>query len=388
MQQPSLEDFSRVVTSIYDCALDPDKWQTVLSEVCALSLSASAGLHFFDSQTQQGVRGYQVGMEPAHLDTLVHTYGAMFSMLTQSYRQELGAPRRICDLVQEEEYLQSRFYREWAVPADQRDGLGMVALRSGNRTAMLTQSRRHADPLYTPADVQAAQLLAPHICRALMISDTLSLNTIRSNQLEQSLDALAAGVYLVGRTGTVLYMNGAAEFQIAEGSALTIVAGKLVPRLTTAQASLGAALQAAVYDEASGHMREHSLALPGVTGRHLISTILPLARGEREAVARPFSAVAAVFAQDAQTPVALPGAAFATLYQLTPAELKVALALIPGLGPQEIAAMLGVSVATVKSHLGRVFTKTGASRQADLVALILRGTPPVREVETGRRSDG
>ena len=37
---------------------------------------------------------------------------------------------------------------------------------------------------------------------------------------------------------------------------------------------------------------------------------------------------------------------------------------------QEVADALGVSVTTVKTHLGNIYVKTGAGRQADLVKLV------------------
>jgi len=39
-------------------------------------------------------------------------------------------------------------------------------------------------------------------------------------------------------------------------------------------------------------------------------------------------------------------------------------------GVPEVALALGIAVTTVKTHLGRLFEKTGATRQADLVRLV------------------
>jgi len=50
-------------------------------------------------------------------------------------------------------------------------------------------------------------------------------------------------------------------------------------------------------------------------------------------------------------------------YGLTQAESKVALAASSGLGVPETASRLGVSPNTIKTHLRRVFAKTGTSRQ-------------------------
>jgi hypothetical protein len=71
--------------------------------------------------------------------------------------------------------------------------------------------------------------LSPHVCRAATISDAFNLNTIRSEALEATLDAIAAGVYLVDRLGRVIYMNRAAERQTKTSSALRVEHGRLAP---------------------------------------------------------------------------------------------------------------------------------------------------------------
>jgi DNA-binding CsgD family transcriptional regulator len=56
-------------------------------------------------------------------------------------------------------------------------------------------------------------------------------------------------------------------------------------------------------------------------------------------------------------------------YRLTPAELKVFRATVEVGGVATVAAALAMSEATVKTHLNRLFHKTGTRRQADLVRL-------------------
>jgi len=60
------------------------------------------------------------------------------------------------------------------------------------------------------------------------------------------------------------------------------------------------------------------------------------------------------------------------LYALTPTELRVALALVQGGGRSGVAERLGISETTARSHLSRIFEKTGTTRQAELVALIVQ----------------
>ena len=58
-------------------------------------------------------------------------------------------------------------------------------------------------------------------------------------------------------------------------------------------------------------------------------------------------------------------------------ELRVLLAIVEVGGIPEVAAALGVAGTTVKTHVGRLFEKTGATRQADLVRLVAGYAAPL-----------
>lgn len=61
------------------------------------------------------------------------------------------------------------------------------------------------------------------------------------------------------------------------------------------------------------------------------------------------------------------------LYKLTPGESRIATSLAQGHSLQDAADRLEISVTTVRTHLSRIYDKTGTSRQSELVALLLRG---------------
>jgi len=59
------------------------------------------------------------------------------------------------------------------------------------------------------------------------------------------------------------------------------------------------------------------------------------------------------------------------IYGLTRAESQVAMRVLNGDGLAPIAEELSVSLTTVRTHLQRIFDKTGTHRQAELVRLLL-----------------
>jgi len=65
------------------------------------------------------------------------------------------------------------------------------------------------------------------------------------------------------------------------------------------------------------------------------------------------------------------------IFKLTPTELRVLLAIVEMGGVPEVATALGVADTTVRTHVGHLFQKTGATRQADLVKLVAGYATPM-----------
>ena len=212
----------------------------------------------------------------------------------------------------------------------------------------------------------------------MAISDALSLKTIRSEALEATLNALASGVYLTDRHGRVVFMNRAAEHQVRTSNALRIENNRLAPVDRAARVAMSNAIAEAITDEAETPTSGMTLALPGGEDKGLVATILPLGRGERRNVCGAFAAMAAIFVQDPVVVPPFPGEAFAKLYGLTGGELRVLLAMAPGLGVKEAAEMLGISEATARTHVQHIYDKTGTSKQTELMHLFMSASPPVR----------
>ena len=105
--------------------------------------------------------------------------------------------------------------------------------------------------------------------------------------------------------------------------------------------------------------------------------VLPLTAAARGATGAAYKSVAALFVRKVAMEMA-GSEIIARSFELTPAELRVMLSIVDVGGVPETAAALGVAESTVKTHLHRVFAKTGANRQADLVKIAAGfSNPPV-----------
>lgn len=204
----------------------------------------------------------------------------------------------------------------------------------------------------------------------------LDLKSVGDGAFERVVDTLSVGVYLVSADGRVAYMNAAAERQAKHGKALRIVNNRIAPADPAARAALAQAIEETARDETLARRGAHAaIALPDRDGQGCVATLLPLERRSRDVLA-PLAAPVAVFVQDPTATAPLPGEAFAQLYGLTDGELRVVLAVAEGLGAIEAADRLGVGERTVRTHLQKVFSKTGVTRQTELLKLLHALTPP------------
>ena len=106
-----------------------------------------------------------------------------------------------------------------------------------------------------------------------------------------------------------------------------------------------------------------------------VAHVIPIRRSARDIFVRSAGVLV-------MTPVTLPQAPpvelVQSLFDLTPAEARVARVLTAGETVEEIAAKGGVSLNTIRTHVRGVLEKTGYHRQAEVVAL-LSGLSPSRE---------
>jgi DNA-binding CsgD family transcriptional regulator len=105
-------------------------------------------------------------------------------------------------------------------------------------------------------------------------------------------------------------------------------------------------------------------------GEHHVAHVLPLTSGARRRAGTAYAAVAAVFVHKVALTTPSPPEVIAKTYALTASELRVLLAIVNVGGVPATAEALGIAETTVKFHLRRLFEKTGAKRQADLVKLV------------------
>jgi DNA-binding CsgD family transcriptional regulator len=178
------------------------------------------------------------------------------------------------------------------------------------------------------------------------------------------------GVVVVDEFQRIQLMNSAAEGFFARPDGLTVVSGRLYAASPDVTARLETAIRATVStaSRAAGAGGQ-ALRVPRPSGKTpWIVLTVPLP--PRSALAHGSSPGALVLISDPEKIEPLPGRRLIELYGLTQSEAAVALDLLNGLSPNEIAETRAVSITTVRAQISAVLAKTGTRRQSELLRLL------------------
>jgi DNA-binding CsgD family transcriptional regulator len=182
---------------------------------------------------------------------------------------------------------------------------------------------------------------------------------------------------LVDGIGRVVHANAAGNAILGAADFLRTVHGRLVAGDAPTNAAFREILAAADGGDAAIGVKGIALPLTAHDGERYVAHVLPLTSGARRHAGLAFNAVAALFVRKAALEAFATPEIIGRMYKLTPAELRVLLAIVDIGGVPEVAAALGVASTTIKTHLNRLFEKTGVCRQADLVKLVAGFSTPL-----------
>jgi DNA-binding CsgD family transcriptional regulator len=378
------EQTSQLIGEIYDAALDRALWPSVLERTSRFVQGACAAIVAQNPIADSAQFYFSWGVDPEQERSYVEKYvrlnpATLASMCRSSNVGQIESTGTVMSLA---EFHASRFYLEWARPQGYCDSVWAILERSSTAMAAVSVLRHERHGIVDDATRRRMGILAPHFRRAVAIGKTIDLRQIEAAALADTLDGLAAAVFLVGDDAHISHANAAAQALLAQDLVLRGANATLVAVEASAQRALQAAVAAAASGDVALGTKGIGVPLAGGKGDRWIAHVLPLTAGVRRHAGAAYSAVAAVFVRKAQLDLPHPIETIAAHYKLTPAELRVLMAIVEIGGVPEVAPVLGISETTVKTHLQRVFEKTGTSRQADLVKLVAGFMSPLGDERT------
>ncbi len=371
-----IECLSTLIGEIYDAAIDPNLWVQTLAGAARFVGGPAAALFSKSAASLTGANVYDSGIDPHYTQLYFQSYIKIDPLTLGHVFTETCEPIATSDLVPYDEFLQSRFYQEWARPQGFVDFVASVLDRSPASAALFGVFRHETDGIVDDEARRRMRLIAPHIRRATLIAGVIDLRTIAAANLAESLDGLSASMFLVDAEGRVVHANTAGHRLLDAADIFRIANG----RLTALEGPIDRELRETIAATAGGDgaLGTKGIALPLTSndGERYVAHALPLASdARRNAGVRSATLALFVNKTDVSTP-SLPEA-IARAYKLTLTELRVLLAIVDVGGAPEVANVLGIATSTVKTHLSRLYEKTGTRRQADLAKLVAGFSTPL-----------
>jgi DNA-binding CsgD family transcriptional regulator/PAS domain-containing protein len=362
---------SALIGQIYDCAIAPAQWATTLDNIRRELHFANVVLESNDLPSGEPSVFVSIGIEPLWL-ARVPGYG-------EEMLQLWGGPSKIKDYPLDEPIVQSqatnraewpknRWASEWVEPQGLIDAVAIVVAREPTAVGNVTFGRHRSAGDVRDDELEVLRVCAPHVRRALLIGKHLETARIEAATLESALDTLEVAIVLVDERLRILHANVAASALFAASTAVRSKDGCLTLLSPVTTDALRTAVALAATKERDLGRRGMGIPLRHSHGAPYVAHVLPL-RGSQMRKGLASRAAAAVFVAPAASPPRLPADALALLYDLTPAEARVLELIAEGRTQAEIARTLTIAGSTVKTHLLRVFDKTGCRRQAALVKL-------------------
>lgn len=370
---------------IYDAAIERERWPETLRAIGRETGLVMLGIGWGSRHPHLLMRGHEVvDCSPDWMQAFDERYSQVLSEALAHLGPPPGALRthEIAPTTRLENW---EFYADWMSPQGVTDGVTAQLVASDELLVGIGGYREPRSPPIRERESETLELLAPHVARAVVLADRLGHLAQERDLLRVALDQLLSGVVVLDAKGWVVGANLAAERLAAERDGLHLSGEGLAASDRGAQHALQRLVQAATraaFGEGGG--AGGVLAVPRASGRRPYELwVCPLPASSARLGGGAGAAV--VLLADPEERAEPPEALLQRLHGLTPAEARLAARLAMGEALADAADALGVARETARNQLKQVFAKTDTHRQAELVALLLRGALGLTPVGRERR---
>ena len=354
-----------LVAAIYDSIIEPSGWDEVVKRIVEATKSFSGNLVL--QQAGAGSLAALYNVDPLYADAYAQTYYKNDPLNTPVWSIAPGEVRA-CSYTHTDSFRASAYYDEFVRPQGWVDLVVTGLARTPNAFSLLALTRSPDAVWLERAQWRLLETLAPHLQRAATIQDLLSGTRATTESLGAAVAAAGFAVFLLTKDCRVAFANAKAEDLVRRQTGLRYERGQLAAATPALTHRLHALARAGSWPgRGNGEIGGTLEISRGENRQPLVAHVIPLAANRVAAVFDIDRPAAAVFIVD---PAAGPGAQiqrFAARFGLTPAETRVLAEIIGGNGLLAAAARLNITYATAREHAKRILSKTGTTRQTELI---------------------
>jgi DNA-binding CsgD family transcriptional regulator len=361
---------SGIIGGLYDAALDPSVWEAALGDARDFVGGTAAAIYSRDVMGASfAVHREDCRIDPHYKKLYVEEYSRLDPMTVGQAMSTVDNPFTSTDIMDHSELYETRIYQEWIRPQGFVDFINVGIEKSAEAVVLFGIFRHQRDGIVDDEARRRMGIIGPHLKRAALIGKSFAGKTEKCAAFVDMLDGLSAALFLVRDDGQIVHANTAGCEMLTASSVVSARRGCLTTRDYAANRALLEAIAATALGDGAVGRRADALTLTSLDGQTHVAHLMPLTSGARRQAGHAYGATAAVVIRKVAADVPSKPEIIARHYGLTPSELRVLLGIVEVGGVPEVAETLGISVTTTKTHLNRVFAKTGTGRQADLVKI-------------------
>ncbi len=369
-------ELSALLGVVYDAALDATLWPQTIERACGYLNCMSGMIGAYDVLQRNTNLRASWGYEQKYLDTFDY-YSSINPVLRRSFAYKIGQVGTISDEMPLAEFRKHRVYLEWAGPQGILDVIQANLERTPTALAVIGISRHDSQGQFDETARRRMATIAPHFRRALLIGKAIDLAHIEAATFSNVIDGLSAAVFLVDADGRLKHANARGTDMLAAADPFSTANGILEAASSTARRKLAASFAAAARGDAAVAELGVAVRVAGSDGRQFVAHVLPMTASRRREADGARGATAALFVRDADLAFPTAVKSMAEIFRLTPSETRVLHVVLEAGGIAMTSLLLRLAESTVKSHLRRIFAKTGTHTQVDLVKLAAGFTSPL-----------
>ena len=360
MTKFSVTDSSKLMSlieQIYDAAFDRQRFEALLRRIAAEIGGNAAFLGWHDFERNCGF-DIQFGNDPAWLQRYVEHFAEHDVLRPILINVPEGVPTRAAQHFQLREIQDSYFYRGFIAPQQIVDNMAINLLKRPGMIATLAILRMGELAVFDDADVARICELVPHLTRAVLIQSRLIDGENTADGFRQSSNGARDHIVLLSKDATIL------EIDTQLSGILGLNVGNAIGRSIFGKAAMDAiATSEPVIAELTG--------TDGTITR-LLCEAQELERNRLGDLSTNQAATHAIHIGIVDRQRTIAYGAMAKSYRLTPTEARVLEAAVEQGDLILIGEKLGMARPTARTHLHRIYDKTGTSGFADLCRLAYR----------------
>lgn len=367
----AIEDFSELLQSLYAGPLESVPWHSFLNAL--KKHTAADGAVLILRHPSASDLGAIVTVGFPELDGSHATpYSENFYSMDPFVNLPADTVVTMDEMIGYDQLIESDFYQLQLEPSNILHLLGIDIREKKGLKASLRLSRGKQRQPFGDAERELCTRLIPHLQQAISIH--ARINHIESERLlyASTMGQLSVATVLLNENRQVISTNKIADALLADKDGVKLQRGEL--KITPAsrhQAFLERIDHALANQHQTTPAMIEALAVPRPSGKQAYGVIVrPVPRNEwAEEQSTP---TVAIFIRNPEQTVIASEKMLTQLFELSPAEARLALQIANGLSLDEAVDVLCISRNTGRAHLRSIFSKTGISQQTQLVSLILK----------------